>query len=138
MKLFIKHKKYILKQVLILLFCFPLCAYESLDFDFLKGTKTKKNEYSNNQKNKDKKNFDDLIKGYNKVEGLFTYYWNKDNNKCYIAIKKNQFNKYFIASLTRQRGDGYRYDGSSMLNEFTFSFKKSGNNVQILRNNVKL
>jgi len=137
MKLFIKHKKYILRQVSILLFCFPLVAYESLDFDFLKESMTKTNKSSENTKNNNKKNFNDLIKGYNKIEGLFTYYWNKDNNKCYIAIKKNQFDEYFIASLTRQRGDGYRYDGSSMLNEFTFSFKKSGNNVQIIRNNVK-
>ena len=60
MRLFIKHKKNLLKQVSILLFCYPLCAYESLDFNFLKGSKKE-------VKNKEVFSYSDLLAQYSKM-----------------------------------------------------------------------
>jgi len=94
--------------------------FKPLDTDFL-NTKTPKKKIdkpaeNNGKKDKDKKKaFNEIIKDYEKIEGLFTFYWNKEKNKVYLSIFPKQFNKIYLAGLTRQSGDGYRYDGANMM-----------------------
>ena len=134
----IKMKKNLFNIFILIIGIGILNAYESLDYDFLKSTKKiEKKQTENKKDSKKSKSFDTLIKDSNKIEGLFDFYWNKDKNKCYLSIPPNQLNEIFLLSLTRQTGDGYRYDGSSMLGEFPISFNKIGNSIQIIRENVK-
>ena len=124
--------------VLIIISSSILIAYESLDYDFLENKQQPKKQEAEKKKNPKKPNsFNEVIKSLDKIEGLFDFYWDEEKNKCYLSIAPNQLNKMFLLSLTRQTGDGYRYDGSSMLGEFPFSFKKVGNNIQLIAENVK-
>ena len=100
--------------------------YKKLNIDFLLDNK---NQISNNKesiskKTSNKRAFINVIKDYQKIEGLFTIYWNKDNNNAFIAILPEQFEKIFLAGITRQSGDAYYLDGSSMLNEYPDSLEK--------------
>ena len=124
--------------ILIIISSSNLIAYESLDYDFLENKQQPNKQEPEKKKNLKKSNsFDEVIKSLDKIEGLFDFYWDKEKNKCYLSISPNQLNKIFLLSLTRQTGDGFRYDGSSMLGEFPFSFKKVGNNIQLIAENVK-
>ena len=116
--------------------------FKPLDTDFL-NTKTSKKKSDkpaekNGKKDKSKKKaFDDVIKDYEKIEGLFTFYWSTEKNKVYLSIPPEQFDKIYLAGLTRQSGDGYRYDGSSMMGEYPFFLKRVGEKVQLVEKNVK-
>lgn len=130
--------KFFLNYLIFAISLSILVGYKSLDYDFLKEeSKPKKQDNSDNKKKSKKDTFAELTKGFNKIDGLLDFYWDKEINKCYIAISPNQLNQIFLLSLTRQTGDGYRYDGSSMLGEFPISFNKMGNNIQIIRENMK-
>ena len=107
--------------------------YESLDIEFLLKNNQKEGKNKNNPK---KKSFEDIIKDYEKIDGIYDFYWDEKQSKCYLSIHPNQLNKIFLASFTRQSGDGYRYDGSSMLFEFPYSFNKIGANIQLISENV--
>ena len=53
------------------------------------------------------------------------------------ALKPEQLNMEFLMGLTRQAGDGYQFDGSSMLGEGVFFFKKIGEAIQLVEKNTK-
>jgi hypothetical protein len=112
--------------------------YKELNIDFLleDSTKTLETKQSKSKK-KGKSSFSSIIKDFEKVEGIFTLYWNRKNNQAYISIHPDQFEKIYLAGLTRQSGDGYYLDGSSMLNEYPFMFKKVGERIQFIRVNAK-
>ena len=72
----------------------------------------------------DKKKYEDLIKDKTAVLGFWDFYID-ENNKVYISIKPEQFDKEFLMGFTRQSGDGYQFDGSSMLGEGVYFLKKT-------------
>ena len=112
--------------------------YKDLNIDFLLEDSTKSIEKKHTRsKNKGKKSFSSVIKGLEKIDGLFTIYWNRGNNQAYISILPDQLEKIYLAGLTRQSGDGYYLDGSSMLNEYPFMFKQVGERIQFINANVK-
>ncbi|MBC8311857.1 MAG: zinc-dependent metalloprotease [Candidatus Marinimicrobia bacterium] len=116
--------------------------FKPLDTDFLNSEtpkkKTDKPAEKNGKKDKSKKKaFDEIIKDYEKIEGLFTFYWSKEKNKVYLSIPPEQFDNIYLAGLTRQSGDGYRYDGASMMGEYAFFLKQVGEKVQLVEENVK-
>ena len=134
MKLF-KNKTNIF---ILFIFAIGLSQYDSFDYDFLKKKKEEPEQQKQTIPKKDKKNsFEALIKGCEKKEGLFDYYWNEDQAKCYLVIDKSQLNQTFLLNLTRNTGDAYRYHGSAMMYEFPFSFRKIGPNIQMIAENVK-
>ena len=114
-------------------------AYQDLNIDFLLGdsTKTPSKKPIKSKKKDDKIAFNNVIKNYQKIEGLFTLYWNKEISRAFMEIKPEQFEKIYLAGLTRQSGDGYYLDGSSMLDEYPFMFKQIGERVQLVNVNVK-
>ena len=114
-------------------------AYQDLNIDFLLDdtTKVQSKKSSKGTKKDGKKPFKNVIKDFKKSEGLFTIYWSEEKNKAYLSILPDQLEKVYLAGLTRQSGDGYYLDGSSMLNEYPFMFKQIGNRVQFVNVNVK-
>ena len=113
--------------------------YQDLNIDFLldDSTKVPQKKPLKSKKKEDKKPFNKVIKDYQKIEGLFTIFWNNEKNKAFLAILPDQLEKIYLAGLTRQSGDGYYLDGSSMLDEYPFMFKQVGERIQFINVNVK-
>ena len=113
--------------------------YQDLNIDFLldDSTKVPQKKPLKSKKKEDKKPFNNVIKDYQKIEGLFTIFWNNEKNKAFLAILPDQLEKIYLAGLTRQSGDGYYLDGSSMLDEYPFMFKQVGERIQFVNVNVK-
>ena len=110
----------------------------------MKGSKNNKDETNKedsskktNDKKINKNSFDAKIKDFNKVEGLFTFYIKKDDNTVLMEIRPEQLEKIYLASFTRQSGDAYYFDGSSMMGEYPIMFKKIGKKIQAIEVNVK-
>jgi hypothetical protein len=124
------------------LFLSALCyadPYTDLNIDFLLNdtTKVQSKKPLKSKKKDGKKLFKNVIKDYQKFDGLFTIYWNDEKNKAFLAILPDQIEKIHLAGLTRQSGDGYYLDGSSMLDEYPFMFKQVGERVQFVNVNEK-
>ena len=113
--------------------------YQDLNIDFLLDDSTKVHQKKplKSKEKEDKKPFKKVIKDYQKIEGLFTIFWNNEKNKAFLAILPDQLEKIYLAGLTRQSGDGYYLDGSSMLDEYPFMFKQVGERIQFVNVNVK-
>ena len=113
--------------------------FKDLNIDFLlnDSTKTLLKKPLKSKKKDDKKPFKEIVKDYQKIEGLFTLYWNKEKNKAYVSILPDQLEQIYLAGLTRQSGDAYYLDGSSMLNEYPFMFQQVGECIQFINVNVK-
>jgi len=132
--------KIILQLIILLNFSFSN-PYKPLDIDFLKNHQKLPSVKKNLQKKSEKKKnelpeYSNVIDEYIKIEGLFTLFWNPNNNKVFISIFPDQFNQTYLANMTRQSGDGYYYDSGSMLNEFPFQFNKVAENIQFLHINT--
>jgi hypothetical protein len=82
------------------------------------------------------KGFEDLIKDLQKIEGLFTMYKNPEDGTVYLQINPEQFGIIYLCTMTRQSGDAYMFDASSMLWNFPFFFKKVNNRVQMIQKNI--
>jgi hypothetical protein len=99
-----------------------------------KATAEKAKE-KNGSKSKEKP-FAALVKNRVKVEGLFDFYIDTTDNSVLMAIKPGQFDKTYLASLTRSAGDGTYYDASSQAGAFPFELTKVGKQVQFIVENV--
>ena len=113
--------------------------YKQLDIDFL--FKAKKEKISTkNKKSAPKKQrlpkYEDLIKDFVHVEGLFDFYWDKNKNKSYLSIMPEQLASIYLLNITRQSGDAYYYGGPSMLDEYPFQFNQVGDNIQLIHVNI--
>ncbi len=84
-----------------------------------------------------KTGFDEFVKDFEKIEGLFTFYKNIEDGSVYLEIKPEQFDEEFLCTMTRQTGDAYFFDSSSMLWNFLFYFKKVNKRVQLIEKNLK-
>ena len=80
--------------------------------------------------------YEDVIKDYKKIDGLFTMFWNQDKNNLLMEIKPEHFNMKFLANMTRTAGDAMYYDGGSMLWEFPFIIDQLNNEVRIIHINT--
>ncbi|MCF7793256.1 MAG: zinc-dependent metalloprotease [Candidatus Cloacimonetes bacterium] len=82
------------------------------------------------------KGFEDLIKDLQEIEGLFTMYKNEEDGTVYLQINPEQFGIIYLCTMTRQSGDAYMFDASSMLWNFPFFFKKVNNRIQMIQKNL--
>ena len=130
----------ILLRLIILLNFLLADPYKQLDINFLKNKKKSPSITENKtylkKTDTDLPEYNVLIDSYNIIDGLFTFYWDSDKNKILISIIPDQLGYTYLANMTRQSGDGYYYDSSSMLNEFPFQFKKVSNNIQLIHINT--
>ena len=118
------------------LICDP---YEQLNIDFLKNS-NKKNIKKNKSVNKKSKSslpaYVDVIKDYNKISGLWNFYYDENKNKLLLSLEPKHFESEYMMNITRQSGDAYYYGSSAMLNEFPFIFKQVGENIQMIHVNL--
>ncbi|MDF5740178.1 MULTISPECIES: zinc-dependent metalloprotease [unclassified Nostoc] len=81
--------------------------------------------------------FDEVIKGTQKLGGLFTLYRNKEKNKIYLEIKPEQLNKNYLSTTTLESGIGERGIYSGMpLQDFLFYFQRVDNKLNFVIRNV--
>lgn len=83
-----------------------------------------------------RKPFDNVVKGMEKIEGLFTFYWDEDSGKAYMEIKPDQLGVIYLCSVTREAAEAQYFDSSAQMNEFPFVFVKAGHSIQFLHKNV--
>ncbi len=130
----------IVSIILILLFTSVQAnPLKPLLIDFIEDN-TKEIKYSKKTSKKSKnskKSYEELIKDKTAVLGFWDFYIDETNNKTYLSIKPTQLDKEFLMGFTRQAGDGYQFDGSSMLGEGVFFLKKVGDIIQLIEKNTK-
>jgi len=116
-------------------------AFEPLNIDFLKYKKKQNNTPFKHVQEPPKKKgdlpaYEDIIKDFEVIEGLFSLYWDKEKNKFVLSIHPNQLDEVYLANLTRKSGDGMYYDSGSMLWEFPFVFHRLSNTIQLIHINT--
>ncbi|RCJ24296.1 peptidase M43 [Nostoc minutum NIES-26] len=86
----------------------------------------------------DWRRFREIVKGTEKLEGLFTLYSSEDSGKIYLEIKPEQLNKDYLATVTLESGIGESgiYSGLP-LSDFLFYFRRVNNNLHFIIRNVK-
>ena len=132
-----KYTVYYILVCILLSFAFP-DPYKQLDIDFLKNKKKSVKEQKPVLKKK-KDNlptYNDILEGYEKISGIFDFYWDADKNKLLLSLSPENFKQKYIKNITRQSGDAYYYGGPSMLYEFPFTFKQVGKNIQLIHLNI--
>lgn len=82
------------------------------------------------------KSFAETIKGYEIIQGLFTFYRNTDEGKVLMEINPSQFETTFLLSVSRSAAEGWMFDSGAMLGRVPCMFRKVGNLVQFLHQNV--
>lgn len=97
----------------------------------------KKEGEEKKEEKKELPSFEEAVKECEKVEGLFSFYINKEENKVLMEILPDQFDRIFLCSLTREASDGYYFDSGSMMWDFPFFFKRIGKRVQMIYKNVR-
>ena len=138
------HRLYLIVIILITTLLIS-GAYDPLDIEFLKKqAKVEKKSINSTPmpKNPSQKkktglpSFEDAIKDFEEIPGLFTVYWDKDKNKFLMELTPSQLDKIYLANLTRKSGDAYYYDGGSMLWEFPFVFQRLNDIIQLVHINT--
>ncbi len=132
-----------INAVIVLLFLFSgvLFAQEPPDEAAAKDTtktenKAEKEEKEDSKKKSTEPKFEEVIEGYEKIEGLFTLYSSEKEGKVYMEIRQDQFGPVFLCNITRTSGDAMLFDSGAMLDEFPFYLKVVGKKVHFLRKNV--
>ena len=103
-------------------------------FGNLEAKKKKDKEAETAKKDKP---FATVIKDFEKIEGLFTFYVKPDESKVYIAVKPDQFGELYLCNITRSAGDGTYYDNGADRGEFPFEFKQIGKKIQMINKNLR-
>jgi hypothetical protein len=96
-----------------------------------------KTENKKPEKFDDEKPFDDIVKNMEVTKGLFTFYRKVDENKIYLEIATNQFDKIFLfnSSIDRSVGERGLYS-AQMAGGFPFTFRLVGKSVQMVMKNT--
>lgn len=112
--------------------------YQQLDIDFLKNKKKslKVKESPVKKKKGSLPKFETLIEGFEKIPGVFTFYWDHNKNKLLLSLTSENLEEIYMKNITRQSGDAYYYGGPAMLYEFPFIFKKLGDTIQLVEQNI--
>ena len=85
------------------------------------------------------KTFQEVVKNTEKIEGLFTFYQNSDENKAIIEIEPDQFNTEYIYSQKLDRATGERglYGTTMAVDYYIVRWRKLGSRVRLVRKNVR-
>ncbi|OUL22559.1 zinc-dependent metalloprotease [Nostoc sp. 106C] len=86
----------------------------------------------------DFRRFREIIKGTEKLEGLFTVYRSHEDGRIYLELAPEQLNKNYLATVTLESGLGESgiYSGLP-LSDFLFYFQRVHNNLHFVVRNVK-
>ncbi|HEX7862863.1 MAG TPA: zinc-dependent metalloprotease [Verrucomicrobiae bacterium] len=79
----------------------------------------------------DEKPFADIVKDMDVIKGVFTFYHKAEDNKIYLEISTNQFDKTFLFSGSIEQAIGERgFYSAQMGGHFPFQFRLVGKNIQ--------
>src|SRR5579883_610761 len=81
--------------------------------------------------------FDQIVKGTERLDGLFTLYHDQAAGKLYAEIRPDQLNVNYLCTVTMESGigEGGIYSGLP-LEDFLFNFRRVGNKLQFVVPNV--
>ena len=88
-------------------------------------------------KKDNEKPFNEVIKGFDKIPGLFDFYVNKKDGSVFMAVKPDQLNRIFLCGMTRSAGDGSYFDSGAQTGDFPFEIKQVGKKIQFLQVNTR-
>ena len=76
--------------------------YTDLNIDFLLNDTTKVHPKKplKSKKKDSKKPFKNVIKEFQKIEGLFTLYWKKEISRAFLAINPDQLEKIYLEMIS--------------------------------------
>jgi hypothetical protein len=77
--------------------------------------------------------FEHVIRGAEKLQGLFTLYRHQETGKVYLEIRSNQLNQNFLSIITLESGigEGWLYRGMP-IKDFPFQFRRVQNNIHFV------
>ena len=102
-----------------------------------KEEESEEDEDEDEDEDKDKgPKFSEVIEDFVPIEGLFTLYRSKEEDKVFIEILPEQFDKVYLCSVTREQADGYYFHSSTMMFRFPFFFQRVGKKVFLVHKNV--
>jgi len=83
--------------------------------------------------------FDRVVKGTEKIEGLFTFYRDKEEGSLYAEIKPEQLDRNYLIAITQNSGIGERgiYSGLP-LDSFIFRFHRVKDSLQLISPNINI
>ncbi|MGA7934816.1 MAG: DUF5117 domain-containing protein, partial [Kovacikia sp.] len=83
------------------------------------------------------KAFDELVKGTERLDGLFTLYRDRSTGKLYIEINPDQLNTNYLCNVTLESGIGQNgiYSGLPLA-DFLFTFRRVNDKIQFVIPNV--
>lgn len=84
-----------------------------------------------------RKLFGQVVMGMEKIEGLFTFYWDEESGNAYMEIKPEQLGKVYLCSITREAAEAQIFDSAAQLRNFPFVFVKAGHTIQFVHKNVR-
>ena len=96
-------------------------------------------EKAEKEKKEDKKkgkSFDEVVKDFQAIDGLFRLYHNPEDNKVFLELTTDQLDKIFLCSISREVGDGTYFDSAAMIGRFPFIFKRVGEKILFIHKNV--
>ena len=109
---------------------------KSRDILFGQGA-PKADEKKPEPKKDEEKPFDEVVKDMEKIEGLFTFYRNAEENKVLLELRPDQLGKDYIYSSKTEQAVGERgLYGTIMMDEFVFQWRRLGKRVQFVRRNL--
>lgn len=101
-----------------------------------KNGEAEKGEMDDMEEEEENEPFEDVVKDCEVMEGLFTFYRNRENGDVFMEIRPGQFDKIFLCSITRESGDGHFFDSAAIMDQFPFVFRRVGFNVMLIHKNV--
>ena len=84
--------------------------------------------------------WDTVIKGAEKLDGLFPLYFNEKEQKLFMEIRSSQYDKELLCPIAIARGAGLTYLGGETLNfgdQWLLSFRRVGDRLLVIRRNVR-
>lgn len=97
-----------------------------------KSTASSKDKSSSEEKKF--RDFNEVIKGSEKIDGLFTLH--RKDEHLYAEIKPDQFDQSFLAPIAIARGMAMAGQPLNFGDEWVLSFHRAGDHVQLIRKNT--
>jgi hypothetical protein len=81
-----------------------------------------------------------VVEGAKELEGLFPLYYNEKEQKLFMEIRQDQYDKELILPMAIARGAGLMYLGGETLNfgdQWLISFHRAADRILVIRRNVR-
>ncbi len=85
----------------------------------------------------DSKDFASLIKGWERLEGLFTLYQDRPTGRLYLEIRPDQLNVNYLSTVTLESGigEGWLHSGLPLM-DMVFNFRQVNDRIQFVVPNM--